>query len=93
MTFEMFSLQDWLTIILLIAQAGIVYHRLKKVEEVTEKFIELTLTFAVLKNTVEHHKKEFESFSRRTERTFQKMDERLSGIESHTLKSLINYDA
>ena len=88
MTLADFSIQDWITIILLIAQAGIVYYRLKKVEQVAEKFTDVTIAFAVLKNSFETHQKEFEKFAVKTDQSIQHIDQRMHSIELRTHKIL-----
>lgn len=89
MNFLEISLDDWLTIVLIIAQAGIVYYRLKRVEEKAERFNDLIVEFAVHKNSLEHHRNEFEKQSVRVERIIQKLDDRVSGIESHAYEALM----
>lgn len=89
MDLSQFSINDFITITVLIAQAGIVYYRLKRVEEKAEKFNDLVIKFAVHKNSLDHHRSEFEKQSIRIERIIQKLDERVSGIESHAYEALI----
>lgn len=84
-----FNLNEWITIIVIIAQAGIVYYRLKRVEQSTERFNELFIEFAVHKTELEHHKQEFEKHTTRIENVIDKIDNRLSGMESHAYEALI----
>ena len=79
------SLNDWFTVIVIIAQAGIVYDRLKKVEQKTERFDDLVVELAVCKNSLENHRNEFEKQSVRIEKAVQKLDDRLLGIETRAL--------
>ncbi len=85
MDFHQFSLDDWVTVILIIAQAGIIYYRLKKVEQQTEEFNSLFIEFAVHKNSFKHLKHEFEKQSLRIETIIQRLDNRLLGIETYAL--------
>lgn len=89
MEFSDLNLNNVITIIVLIAQAGIVYYRLKKVEQTTERFNELFVEFAVHKNSLKHHRQEFEKQSLRIENVIQKLDERLSGIEAHAYEAIM----
>ncbi len=84
-----FDLNEWITIILIIAQAGIVYYRLKRVEQKTENFNQLFIEFAVHRNDLENHKQEFEKHTVRIENVIDKIDSRISGIESHAYEALI----
>lgn len=84
-----FDLNEWITIILIITQAGVVYYRLKKVEQSTERFNDLLVEFAVYKNDLENHKLEFEKHTVRIENVIDKIDSRISGIESHAYEALI----
>ena len=84
-----FSLNDLITITVIIAQAGIVYYRLKKVEQKTDQFNELVIKLAVYKNSLENYRNEFEKQSIRIENIIQKLDDRVSGIESHAYEALI----
>lgn len=84
-----FSLNDVITITVIIAQAGIVYYRLKKVEQMTDRFNDIIIEFAVYKNSLEHHRHEFEKQSSRFETILNKMDKRISGIETHAYQALI----
>lgn len=86
-----FSLNDWITIILIIAQAGIVYYRLKKVEEQTEVINNLVVEFAVYKTSLKHHHDEFEKQSIRIDRIVQRLDDRVKNIETHAYQTLIKY--
>lgn len=89
MDFSIFNLNEWITVIVIIAQAGIVYYRLKKVEQSTERFNELFIEFAVHKTELEHHKQEFAKHTARIENVIDKIDSRISGIESHAYEALI----
>ncbi len=89
MTFNDLSYNDWMTLIVLIAQAGILYYRLKKVEQRTEYFHDLVIEFAVTKNSLELHRQEFEKQSARIDTIIQKLDDRVAGIESHAFEALI----
>lgn len=84
-----FQLNDWITICVLIAQAGVMYYRLKKVEQRTDCFNSLVIEFAVYKNALENYRQNFEKQSSRTEVILQRLDSRLSSIETHALKTLI----
>lgn len=86
MNFSDFVFQDWLTIVVIIAQAGVIYYRLKKVEEATEKIADLITEMAVMKNSLKNHQKDFEKFSHRTDILIQKLDDRVSGIEVHAFR-------
>lgn len=83
MNFTQFSLDDWVTFTLIIAQAGVVYYRLKKVEQKTEEFNSLLIEFAVHKNSFKHLKYEFEKQSMRIESIIQRLDNRLLRIETY----------
>lgn len=83
-----YSLNEWITIVVLIAQAGIVYYRLKKMEQRTERFNDLVIEFAVYKNSFEHHRQEFDKHSNRIETIVQKLDDRVAGIEAHAYEAL-----
>jgi len=83
------AFNDLITISIIIAQAGILYYRLKKVEARAEKFNDLIVEFAVHKNTLEHHRIEAEKNSNRIEVTLEKMEGRLSGIEDHAFEAFI----
>lgn len=89
MEFTYLSFNDWITVFVLIAQAGIVYYRLKKVEQRTEKLNDLIIDFAVQKNSLENHRNEFEKQSVRIESIIQKLDDRVSGIESHAYEAIL----
>lgn len=89
MNFNQFSLDDWVTVILIIAQAGVVYYRLKKVEQKTEEFNKLLVDFAVHKNSFKHLKHEFEKQSMRIENIIQRLDDRLLGIEAYACETLM----
>lgn len=84
-----FQLDDWITISLIIAQAGIMYYRLKKVEQRTDCLNNLVIEFAVYKNSLENYRQDTEKQSNRTEIILQRLDSRLSSIETHALKTLI----
>jgi len=83
------ALNDLITITIIIAQAGILYYRLKRVENRAEKFNDLIIEFAVHKNTLEHHRIEAEKNNNRIELILEKMDDRLSGIEAHAFEALM----
>lgn len=83
MNFHYLSFDEWITIILIIAQAGVLYYRLKKVEQKTEEFNSLFVEFAVHKNSFKHLKYEFEKQSLRIEKIIQRLDDRLLSIETH----------
>lgn len=83
------AFNDLITIVIIIAQAGILYYRLKRVESRAEKFNDLIVEFAVHKNTLEHHRIEAEKNNNRIEVVLEKMDDRLSGIEHSAFKALI----
>jgi hypothetical protein len=89
MEFFEFSLNDWLTLGLIIAQAGIVYYRLTKVEEKAERFNELIIEFAVQKNSLKHHRDDYEKQSFRIERIIQKLEDRVAGIETQAIETLL----
>ena len=83
------QLNDLITIAVLIAQAGILVYRMKKVEQRTDCLHDLIVEFAVIKNNVENYKEQTEKQISRTEIILQRLDSRLSSIESHALKTLI----
>jgi division protein CdvB (Snf7/Vps24/ESCRT-III family) len=89
MELSQFSLNDLITITIIIAQAGIVYYRLKKVEQKTEQFNSLLIEFAVHKTSLKHHKYEFDKQTSRIENVIQRLDDRLSGIEIHAYEALL----
>lgn len=89
MNFNQFSLDDWVTVILIIAQAGVVYYRLKKVEQKTDQFNSLLIEFAVHKNSFKNLKYEFEKQSLRIENIIQRLDDRLLGIEAYAYEAVI----
>lgn len=89
MTIFDIALNDWMTIVIIVAQAGILYYRLKRVEQRAEKFNDLIVEFAVHKNSLEHHRIEVEKNNIRIENVLEKMDDRLSGIEAHAFKALV----
>ena len=89
MTFNSISLNEWITIILLIAQAGVIYYRLKKVEQTTDRFNEIFIEFAVHKNSLQNHINDFEKHAVRVETVIDKLDTRISGIESHAYEALM----
>jgi hypothetical protein len=83
------SINQWITMILIIAQGGIVYYRLKKVEQSTERFNDLFIEFAVHKNTFKNHLRHFEKQSIRVENVIEKLDNRISGIEAQAYESFV----
>ena len=89
MNIENISINEWITMILVIAQGGIVYYRLKKVEQSTERFNDLFIEFAVHKNAFQNHIRHFEKQSIRVENVIEKLDSRISGIETQAYKSFI----
>lgn len=86
------AINDWITISIIIAQAGVMYYRLKKVEQRTDCLNELIVEFAVQKNSLDHHRREAEKQSSRTEIILQRLDNRLSSIETHALKTIIQHN-
>lgn len=84
-----FSVNDLITIIVLIAQAGIVYYRLKKVEQSAEKLNELFIAFAVHENKFQNHVHNFEKNSIRVDNNIERLDNRLSGVENQAYAALI----
>lgn len=84
-----FQLNDWITISVIIAQAGVMYYRLKKVEQRTDCLNNLIIEFAVYKNSLEYHRIEVEKNNTRIESVLEKLDDRLSGIEAHAFEALI----
>jgi hypothetical protein len=86
------ALTDWVTIVIIIAQAGVMYYRLKKVEQRTDLFNELMIEFAVHKKTLELHREESEKQSSRTEIILQRLDTRLSSIETQALRTLMQHN-
>ncbi len=89
MNYTDFSINDFITIAVLIAQAGILYYRLKKVEQKTDQFNDLIIEFAIQKTTFKHHKIETDRQVVRIENVLQRLDDRLSGIETHAYEALI----
>lgn len=89
MDFTALSLNDLITITVIIAQAGVVYYRLKKVEQRAEHFNDLIIEFAVHKNLLKYHRNEFEKQSARIERIIQRLEDRLLSIESRAYKTFI----
>lgn len=83
MEFYNLSLNDIVTIIIIIAQGGIMYYRLKKVEQSTDRFNDLFIEFAVHKNAFQNHIHHFEKQSSRAEKIIDKLDKRIANIESH----------
>ncbi len=83
------AFNDWITISVIIAQAGVMYYRLKKVEQRTDCLNDLITEFAVYKNSLENYRHDAEKQSSRTEIILQRLDSRLSSIETHALKALI----
>lgn len=90
MTLFDFSLDDGITIFLIIAQAGILYYRLKKVEEQTAIINDLIVEFAVHKTSLKHHRNEFEKQSIRIDKIIQRLDDRILNIESHAYQALVS---
>ena len=88
MEVSQFSLNDWITIIVIIAQAGIVYYRLKKVEQMTEQFHDLLIEFAVHKNSLKHYREQYDKQSMRIENIVQKLHDRVSHIEVKAIEAL-----
>ena len=89
MDLSQISINEWITIILIIAQGGVTYYRLKKVEQSTERFNELFIEFAVHKNAFKNHVRHFEKQSAHVENIIEKLDSRIAGIESHAYEALI----
>jgi len=89
MQFFDIALHDWATLCAIIGQAAILFYRMKKVEQRTDCFSDLMIEFAVQKKSLELHREEVEKQSSRTEIILQRLDSRLSLIESHALKNLI----
>ena len=88
MNLSEFSLNDWITIIIIVAQAGIVYYRLKKVEQITEQFNDLLIEFAVHKNSLHHYREQYDKQSMRIENIVQKLHDRISNIEVKAIEAL-----
>ena len=88
MNLDQLTFNDWMTLIVIIAQAGIVYYRLKRVERKAEKINKLIVEFAIQKNTFEHHQSDFDKEQKRMEKNLNKLDDRISGIELHAVDLL-----
>lgn len=88
MDFSQFTLNDIVTMTVIIAQAGVVYYRLKKVEQKTEQFNDLLIEFAVHKNSLKHYSEQHDKQSIRIENIVQKLHDRISGIEIKTFEVL-----
>ncbi len=88
MNLSEFSLNDWITIIVIIAQGGIVYYRLKKVEQMAEQFNNLLIEFAVHKNSLKHYREQYDKQSNRIEDIVQKLHDRVSHIEVKAIEAL-----
>ena len=84
-----FTFNEWTTFLILIAQAGITYYRLKKVEQSTERFHDLFVDFAVHKNAFKNHMRQFEKQSVHVENIIERLDKRIAGIEVQTYEVLI----
>lgn len=82
MTMTEISLNDLITICLIIAQAGVVYYRVKKVEQRMEELNNLLVEFAVHKNSLKHYRDQYEKQSTSIEFLVQKLHDRISGLES-----------
>lgn len=84
-----FTFNDGITIFLIIAQAGILYYRLKKVEEQTAVINDLVVEFAVHKTSLKYHRNEFEKQSIRIDKITQRLDDRISHVESCAYHGLL----
>ena len=89
MELESLSFNNLITIIVIIAQAGIVYYRLKKVEQSAEKLNELFIAFAVHENKFQNHLQHFEKNSMRVDNNIERLDNRISGVENQAYAALI----
>ena len=88
MEVSQFSINDWITVIVIIAQAGVVYYRLKKIEQKTEEFNDLLVEFAVHKNSLKHYREQHDKQSNRIENIVQKLHDRISNIEIKAIEAL-----
>lgn len=84
-----FSINEWLTILVVIAQAGVTYYRLKRVEQSTERFHDLFTEFAVYKNAFNNHMRQFEKQSTHVEKIIERLENKISCVEAQTYKALI----
>lgn len=89
MDFTHISLNDLMTISIIVAQAGIVYYRLKKVEQKTEILNDLLIELAVHKTSLGHYHDQYEKHSSRIECLVQKLHDRISMIESKALNAFV----
>ncbi len=89
MDFTQISLNDLITISIIIAQAGIVYYRLKKVEQKTDILNDLLIELAVHKTSLNHYRDQYEKQSSRIEGLVQKLHDRISSVESKAFEAFV----